>query len=158
MSEWREHVFVSELTGQAYVRRKGAVCGVTISDRAVECASGRAAWVAFHRRAAEESVGVPRGPSDAEIVRAWSVVGTGEEVANGRRLDKTRPLSWTGGNGMHSATYAQYVAARSRELQRRQDEAREVERQRVVIDWGVEGDDVETGLVELCDPFAGVWR
>ena len=58
------------------------------------------------------------------------------------------PLDWC---------VAQYQDARSRELQHRKYEAREVERCRVVLDVS-EAEDVGLTMAELCDPFARVWR
>lgn len=86
------------------------------------------AWKLYEERAK------PQGPTDAEIVAQYERIMHGDEVANGANDDWRRGLSWASGGRIMSATWAQYQAARSRELQKRAAESREKDRQRVVCE------------------------
>jgi hypothetical protein len=76
------------------------------------------------------------GPSDAEIVAVYERIMHGDEVANGANGDWRRGLSWSSGGRVVSATWAEYQAARSRELNRRitasSEATKEAERRRVL--------------------------
>lgn len=92
----------------------------------------------------------PPGPTDAEIVEAWDTAM--REHEGGRPGPWSMSTEWNGRRlasvliGPKEApvrtTRDQYQAARSRELHRRQAEAREKERQRITCqgDWPGEGE------------------
>jgi hypothetical protein len=81
----------------------------------------------------------PSGPSDAEIVEAWDGALRGlEAIGDWTEIAKVKQtgLSWCSSSSGGSATWAEYQAARSRELNRRvttsSEATKEAERRRVM--------------------------
>lgn len=83
----------------------------------------------------ECAVDETRQPTDTEIVEAWDAVMRGTENQNWlmRRCPDVMAVE-IGAHGAVTVTKAEYQAARSRELRRLQQEAREAERCRVVCE------------------------
>ena len=86
---------------------------------------------------------LPKGPTDAEVVEVWERMLNGQEIANGALAVarvRAHPIQWSnphdGGATAFQASYADYQAARSRELNRRvtasSEATKEAERRRVL--------------------------
>jgi hypothetical protein len=89
-------------------------------------------------RPADERLKRMSAPTDAEIMEKWESSLMGMEKAGTDpyeiMLARTAGLCWTLHGEEHQSSWAEYQAARSRELKRRQEDAREKERRRVVCE------------------------